>query len=98
MAAQTQDTELLSRIAGGDLVAIEEKYHNGCLTAYKKHYRSIQRQLQTKSTDHHEDTLASRLFAELGLLLFFVFFFFYIESCTEDGVYIFKLSEIHGAV
>ena len=39
---ELQDTELLARISGGDLVAIETKYHFKCLSAYKSKYRSVQ--------------------------------------------------------
>jgi len=35
MATDLQDTRLLARISGGDLVAIEAKYHFNCLSAYK---------------------------------------------------------------
>ena len=38
-----QDTSLISRISGGDLVAIEAKYHRSCLTANKNRYRSANR-------------------------------------------------------
>ena len=38
MATEMQDTSLISRISGGDLVAIEAKYHRSCLTAYKNRY------------------------------------------------------------
>ena len=43
MATDLQDTKLLARISGGDLVAIEAKYHFNCLSAYKSKYRSTQR-------------------------------------------------------
>lgn len=35
MATDLQDTRLLARISGGDLVATETKYHLGCLVQYK---------------------------------------------------------------
>ena len=38
MKKDLQDTSSMSKIAGGDLVAIDPKYqHNSCLSAYKKH-------------------------------------------------------------
>ena len=43
MATELQDTKLLVRIAGGDLVAIEAKYHFNCLSTFKSKYRSAQR-------------------------------------------------------
>ena len=39
MAIKLQDTALLARISGGDLVAIEAKYHLDCLTRYRNKYR-----------------------------------------------------------
>ena len=42
MATELQDTELLTRISGGDLVAIEAKYQFKWLSAYKSKYRSVQ--------------------------------------------------------
>ena len=44
MATELQDTELMARIEGGDLVALEAKYHLQCLTALRNCYRSLTRQ------------------------------------------------------
>ena len=66
MATEMQDTSLISRISGGDLVAIELKYHRSCLTAYKNRYRSANR--AACSTSHattEEKILQARVFAEL---------------------------------
>ena len=86
MATELQDTELLSRLAGGDLVAIEAKYHNNCLRNYKNRYRGMQRKQQTLTSDTLKDEIDSRVFAELAS---------YIENEVEEGVYIFKLSDLH---
>lgn len=43
IATSLEDADLLARISGGDLVAIEAKYHHECLTKYKNKYRSQQR-------------------------------------------------------
>ena len=40
MATQMSDTNLLGKLAGGDLVALEAKYHFTCLTKYRNQYRS----------------------------------------------------------
>ena len=40
MATQMSDTNLLGKLAGGDLVVLEAKYHFTCLTKYHKQYRS----------------------------------------------------------
>ena len=33
----------MSRISGGDIIAIEAKYHINCLVSYKNCYRSMRR-------------------------------------------------------
>ncbi|XP_050705405.1 glutamate receptor U1-like [Eriocheir sinensis] len=38
MVTELQDTELLSRMASGDLIAIEAKYHLKCLTSLRNSY------------------------------------------------------------
>jgi len=38
MATDLQDTILLTRISGGDLTAIEAKYHLSCLTALRNRH------------------------------------------------------------
>ena len=40
MATQMSDTNLLGKLAGGDLVALEVKYHFTCLTKYRNQYWS----------------------------------------------------------
>ncbi len=40
MATEMNDTSLLVKLADGDLVAIEAKYHFACLTKYRNRYRS----------------------------------------------------------
>jgi hypothetical protein len=42
MAIKFQDTALLARILGVDLVVIEAKYHLDCLMRYRNKYRSAQ--------------------------------------------------------
>ena len=84
MATCLQDFELLSRIEGGDLVAIEAKYHLKCLTKYRNRYRGVKRKQETSSTC--EDGVDSRVFAELVS---------YVENEVEDGTYIFRLTDLH---
>lgn len=55
MAAEMQDTSLISRISGGDLIAIEARYHRNCLAVYKNRYRSINR-ASCSSTSRGKDT------------------------------------------
>ena len=40
MATQMSDTNLLGKLAGGDLVALEAKYHFTCLTKYRNQWQS----------------------------------------------------------
>ena len=45
MIKALQDTHLLARIDGGDLIAKEAKYHLKCLVSLRNRYRSYKRQL-----------------------------------------------------
>ena len=44
MATEMSDRELLIKIRGGDLIALEAKYHLTCLTIYRNHYRTFSTQ------------------------------------------------------
>lgn len=66
IATELQDASLLSRISGGDLIAIEAKYHINCLVAYKNRYRSAQRACASESSNSaEENVLQARAFAEV---------------------------------
>ena len=54
MPAELEDSTLLVRIAAGDLIAIEAKYHNGCLLQLKNRYRAQQRDKVTKENTTDE--------------------------------------------
>ena len=87
MAEDLQDTTLMAKLSGGDLIAIEAKYHYNCLSSYKNRYRSYIRSLESSDNNKIEEKLMqARAFAELVC---------YIESSVEDGDYIFKLSNLH---
>lgn len=89
MATALQDTTLMSKLSGGDLVAIEAKYHLNCLVAYRNQYRSMQRAASSDdgTTTTDEKILQARAFADLV---------FHIEGMLENDTYnIFKLSELH---
>ena len=49
MARDLQDTALLTKIDGGDLTALEAKYHLACLTGIRNKHRSFLRQSQQGS-------------------------------------------------
>ena len=86
MAEELRDTSKMSKPVGGDLVAIDAKYHNSSLTAYKKRYRSLMRTKASLHGSKVEKPLLARAFTELVS---------YIESIVESGSYIFKLSVLH---
>lgn len=85
MATELQDAELLARIAGGDLIAIEAKYHYNCLSAYKSKYRSMQR-AEHDACSHEVEIIKAQSYADL---------FAYIEDNVETGNYIFRLAELY---
>ena len=87
IAKDLQDTTLMAKLSGGDLIAIEAKYHYNCLSSYKNRYRSYIRSLESCDSNKTEENLMqARAFAELVC---------YIESRVENGDYIFKLSHLH---
>ena len=87
MALELQDSQLMSRISGGDIIAIEAKYHINCLVSYKNRYRSMQRAHVSESSSNTEGrVLQARAFSEL---------ISNIEDNIENGTYLFKLKDLH---
>ena len=89
MITELQDTQLLARIDGGDLIAKEMKYHLKCLTTLRNRYRSHVRNLnqeEEKIIKDEERMNESRMFVELAS---------YIEKAVDSGTLLFKLSELH---
>ena len=69
MITELQDTQLLARIDGGDLIAKETKYHFKCLTALRNRYRSHVRKLNQEEENISMDEQRmseSRVFVELA--------------------------------
>ena len=85
MATDLQDTELLAKISGGDLTAIEAKYHLPCLTTLRNKHRSYLRQNQSCSDDREQDTNEARAFVELIT---------HVENCLENGIFCFKFCSL----
>ena len=86
MAADLQDTALLAKIGGGDLHALEAKYHMACLTRLRNSHRSLKREKQELSSyTIEEKKIKARALTEL---------LSYIEASVEEGVGCFKLSEL----
>lgn len=87
IATTLGDFALLSRIAGGDLVAIKGKYHFSCITTFRNSYRSYLTKNDDNSLRDDEDKMKeSRAMLEL---------ISYINTAVDDGTLIFTLSEIH---
>ena len=86
IVTELQDTKLQARIAGGDLMAIEAKYHLQCLTNLRNRYRSHIRKNNKMSVNTDGKRDECRVFLEL---------INYIEKSVESGIAIFKLSELH---
>ena len=87
MALELQDSQLMSRISGGDIIAIEAKYHINCLVSYKNRYRSMRRAHVSESSSNTEGrVLQARAFSEL---------ISNIEDNIENGTYLFKLKDLH---
>lgn len=87
MAKDLQDVALLAKIEGGDLIALEVKYHLSCLATLCNRHRSHVRETQHNPSDEslEKEKMEARAFAELTA---------YIESSVEEGTFFFKLSEL----
>ena len=86
MATELSDTEILSRISCGDMIASEAKYHLSCLTKHRNRYRTFIRK-QTKTEENTDDNMSEcRAFIELRR---------YIEECVIGGTFLLKLNELH---
>ena len=87
MITELNDAQLLARIVGGDMIAMEVKYHLKCMVNLRNHYRSLVRKSDNDAWVHTtERVIESHVFVELTT---------YIEQIVESGETVFKLSEIH---
>ena len=82
MATDLQDIPLLTRIEGGDLTALEAKYHLSCLTTLRNRHRSFLRQSESSNIDG-EGKIEARAFVELIT---------HVENSIENGTFCFKFS------
>ena len=74
-----------TKISGGDLVAIEAKYHSSCLSEYQNRHRSY-RCKKSKAVDTDYERVKARAFGEVVS---------YVEAAIEDELYMFKVKELH---
>ena len=84
-----QDFELLAKISGGDLIAIEAKYNMKCLTNLRNKHRSFQRKSKSDQfleAEEEERFHEARAFVEL---------LEYVEDSVENGTLVFTLPELH---
>ncbi len=86
IARDLQDASLLAKLEGGDLIALEAKYHLNCLVQIRNRHRSFLRESQNSIGESSEEKkMEARAFAELVT---------YIESAIEEHNYFFKFSEL----
>ena len=87
MAVQMQDSQLITKLAAGDMFAIEAKCHSRCMLAYKCKYIAYVRSYSETGTTTNDDSAAEACtFAEL---------ISFMESLAESGTLLFKLSSLH---
>lgn len=87
MAVQMKDSQLIGKLAAGDMVAIEAKYHSRCMLAYKRKYTAYVKSCSETETSANDDSPAeARTLAEL---------ISFMESSAESGILLFKLSSLH---
>ena len=87
MARDLQDTALLTRIEGGDLAALEAKYHLSCLAGLRNRHRSLLRQSQSQGSDEFlaDSKIEARAFVELVT---------HVENSLKSGTFCFKFSAL----
>ena len=88
MATAMGDQDLLVKLAGGDLVAIEAKYHFNCLSKYRNRYRAhVRAGTSVSNSQHSADSRAkAQAFAETIAD---------IENMIEEGNQILKLTDLY---
>ena len=90
MIYDLNDYDLLAKISGGsDLVAIEAKYHIGCLTDIRNRHKTfLKKERRAESGEDDEAKIFNETRAFLELTDF-------IENSVEDGVHFFVVAELH---
>jgi hypothetical protein len=86
MAMELQDTEILAKLASGDMIATECMYHRKCMTSLKNRYKSLLRKKNADHSSEDEQIAEARTFTELVS---------YIESSVEIGKTMFQLCELY---
>ena len=53
-----QDSQLIAKLAAGDMVAIKAKYHSRCMLAYKRRYTAYVKSCSETETTTNDDSAA----------------------------------------
>ena len=88
MATAMCYNDLLAKLSGGDLVALEAKYHFNCLSNYRNRYRAHLRASASSSNSQclADKRVKAQVFAEMIAG---------IESTIEQDNQVFKLKDLH---
>ena len=86
MATDLQDSTLLKHLAGGDMIAIEAKYHKKCMTNLTSRHRAFLCQSQDCQSGEEDEKNEGIAFVE---------FISFMESCIDNGKYVLTLTELH---
>ena len=86
MATDLQDSALLKHLAGGDMIAIEAKYHKKCMTNLSNRHRAFLRQSQDCQSGEEDEKNEGIAFVDL---------ISFMESFIDDGKYVLTLTELH---
>ena len=81
-----QDSALLKHIAGGDMIAIEAKYHKQCMRNLTNRRRAFLRRNHDWQSGEEDKKNEARPFVEL---------ISFMESCIDGAKYILTLTELH---
>ena len=87
MATDLQDVEIMAKISGGEMIAIEAKYHLSCLTKLRNRHRSFQRKLKRQTMKKDDNVAEYHAFEE--------FLQFIEDSVIMEGVFLFKIKDLH---
>ena len=86
IAKDLENMSLLAKIEGGDLIALESKYHLSCLTSLRNRHRSYLRETgENSGALIQEKKIMARAFAEVLA---------HIEALVTEGNVLFKFSEL----
>ena len=82
-ATDLGELRLLTKLAGGDLVATEAEYHASCLTSfYKLHIKYVERSSQTTTSNHIHGIVFAKVVADIE------------EARYDDDKPMFKLADL----